>query len=179
MNSKTNLRDINSLKHYYSDGQAIWFACLVPDFDWFEKILSIKEIVEPVQTKIKKTTLMPSSISNSDKMLINKLKLNGIVRKYNFVIHTTNNYKVNLIVFEHRDKNIDVIMEHSCILSTDQDTVEQDFLKLVIETKSDINFEDDTQFNKDENFEIFSTAYTTAAQLYPEQVIKSHDKLKK
>lgn len=175
---KTYLKDLNSLKHYYSDGQPIWFACLIPHFDWFEKILSIEELVEPFKTKIIKTTLMPDQISNDDKFLINELNLRDVVRKYKFNLYLEPEYKVEVIVYEQRDKEICVLIERSFILDTVGECIEEDFMKLIIEMKSDFEFDDTTIFKKDENYELFKEIYNRAADIYPEEVIKAHDKLK-
>jgi len=179
MYNKSNVKDLNSLKHLYGEGQEIYFSCLVPKFDWFEKILSIENIIAPVKTTIIKHILIPDQINTEDKIINTKIGLNNVVRKYILHLNFSIAEKTLLTVYETRNSEIYIIIPHSYLISYSKKTIEEDFFKLVIETKADINFDDETEFFKDDNFEIFKNVYDEAKEKFPEEVIKSHDRYEK
>lgn len=173
MNS--NIKDLNSIKHIFSEGQDIWFSCLIPNFDWFEKVISIEEIVEPVKTKIIKHNLMPDQINNDDKFLIKKSQMSDIVRKYKLSLTLDINFNFKIVVYERRNKEVLIIVPEHYQMANSLKDIEYEFDKNVIETKAHMNEDDETTFKKDENYDLFKKAYKSASDKLPEEVIKAHD----
>jgi hypothetical protein len=174
----SNLKSLHSIQHVYSEGQEVWFSCLIPKFDWFEKILSIDEILEPIKVKITNHKLIPDPITQDDKIIIKKSGLGDVVRKFNLSVYLDIDYIVKIKVFEQRNKEIGIVIPHTHIISHHEDEVYNAFNHLVIQTKADIDFDSETTFKKDENYQIFKKAYEKASNEFPEEVIKAHDRYK-
>jgi len=174
-----NYKTLNSIRHVFSEGQEVYYSCLVHKFDWFEKIISIDEIVEPVKTTITEQKLIPDFISVEDKVIIEKLDLDNVVRKYMLITNFSNNKVSKSKVYEERNKEVTLVMENSHMVSHSIEENEEAFYQLVIQTKADIDFDSESKFNKDENYEIFKELYEKAADKFPEEVIRAHDRYKK
>ncbi len=176
MSSNKSLKNISQLNHQFNIGQEVYFSCLIPHFDWFDKKFTIKELLEPIKLKITKHHLMPEPIIKTDNILLKKLRISNIVRKYVFSISLEYDNNIKLIVFEDRNKQITVLHESNKIVSYDLSETEQEFMKLVISTKRDLEFDkEETIIVRDENFNRFLELYNEALELYPEEIIKLHD----
>lgn len=177
--SPNHFRNIFELRQKYSVGHEFYYSCLTTDFEWFEKKFSIVYLIEPIHLHISTQTIIPSNIDINDKFIITTLNTDKIIiRKYIMYIQLANMYDINFIVYESIDKSVLVIHESNFLLDTDLDEINVDFIRLVINTQREIeNFNDsDTFIVKDENYELFKRIYTNALNVYPEEIIKIHDK---
>ena len=168
-------RNISQLNHLFSIGQEVYYSCLIPDYDWFDKKFSINELIEPVKLEIMKHDLVPHPLSKSDDILIYKLKILNVVRKYFFHIGLEDDNSLKLIVYETINKEVVVLYETNKIITYDVNEMTELFMKRVIMTKRDIDFDSELIINNDDNYKRFVKLYTEAVELYPEEVIKLHD----
>ena len=176
MSSNKTLKNISQLSHLFDVGQEVYFSCLIPNFDWFDKKFSIKELIEPTQLKVTKHKLIPDKLDKSDNILISKLRISNIVRKYTFSISLEYDNNIKLIVYEDRNKEVTVLHESNKVIGYILEEVKTDFMKLVISTKRDLEYDkEETIIITDENFERFLELYSEAIELYPEEIIKIHD----
>lgn len=174
-----HLKDLHSIKHMFGEGQPLYYACLYPKYDWFDKEFSIEKIIEPTSTQITKTTIFPDHITNEDRFLLSRISFSNVARKYKMHIHLDIDEKFIADVYEDGNKEIMVIYENHVTVGQRKNEVEEDFYKMVISTKSDIEFDDETKIIKDDMFDTFRVIYNKASDIYPEEVIKNHDKQKK
>lgn len=171
--------DITGVKHMFDTNKKIYYACLYPKFEWFDKEFSITKLISPQQTTILKQTIFTDTIEKDDRFLLSRIGFNGVVRKYKLHIHLDNDEKFTADIFENKDKKAIVVYENYVTVGDTLDIVKHDFYKMVIQTKSDLGFDEETVVIDDENFKMFRLLYKDALELYPEEVIKTHDKLKK
>lgn len=171
-------RNIFELRQKYNVGQEIYYSCLTTDFEWFNKIFSIKYIIEPLLLHITKSSIMSTNITLEDKFIFTTLKETSVIRKYILYMELSNLYELELNVYEKIDKSIFVIHKSNFFLDTNYDIINMDFIRLIINTQRELeNFDSaETEIVYDDNYEIFKTIYQNILQLYPEEVIKMHDK---
>ena len=169
---KKILKTLSSVRHAFSEGQELWFSCLVTKFDCFDKKVSIDEIVEPTKTKIIKHELVPDQITKDDQLLIRKGKLNKIVRKYNLIIELDIGTTVDAIVYEQRNQEIGIVFQQTHLLGYRKKDIVDDFYKMVIDAKFSLEIIDDVSFEKNENFFKYKNAYNEAIEKFPEEIIK-------
>lgn len=173
------LHTISQLNHLFDVGQEVYYSCLIIDYEWFDKTLSIDELIEPIQLKITRHKLYPDQLLTSDNILISKMKISNIVKKYAFHIDLEQDNDLKMTVFEDRKKQVHIFHESNKIIGYSKDEVELEFMKLVISTKRDMEYDkEETKLTKDETYELFSELYKEAVELYPEEVIKIHDSQK-
>jgi len=174
--SSKHLKNLSALKHIFDIGQDVYFACLIPRYEWFNKEFTIESFVEPQQLKILKYTLMPDNITKTDSILVSKLKTQNVIRKYIFHITLEDTNNIKLIIFESRNKEITILHESNKIIGYSYNEVELDFIKLVMSTKRDLEFDkEETIVIKDEIYERFIELYLEYIDNYPEEIIKIHD----
>lgn len=94
------------------------------------------------------------------------------------VIELNNGEKFKSNLFENNKQEIVIVYEANVTIGVELNDVRESFYRKIIRVKSDLDFEG-TVIIHDENFEIFKALYTTAYDLYPEEVIKTHDKTEK
>ena len=170
-----SLNNISQLNHLFDVGQEVYYSCLIINYAWFDKTLSLDEIVEPTLTTITKHKLYPEQLQKSDNILISKMRISNIVRKYTFHIQLGDD-DIKMTVYEDRTKEIHILHESNKIIGYDKDEVNLEFMKLVISTKRDIEIDkEDTIIVNDINYELFQTLYAEAVEMYPEEIIKLHD----
>lgn len=160
----------------FDTGNHIYYACLYPSFDWFEKIFSIKRICEPQKVQITKQRIYPDTIEKDDRFFLSRIGFNNVARKYNMKIFMDNDEKFHADIFENSNKKAIIVYENHVTVGTSKDVVESDFHKMIIQTKADLEFDSETEVVVDDNFMLFRHLYNRAAELYPEEVIKMHDK---
>ncbi len=170
------LRNISQLNHLFDVGQDVYYSCLLINYDWFDKTLSIDELIEPIQLKVTRHKLYPSQLSKSDNILISKMKISNIVKKYSFHIDLEQDHDLKMTVYEDRKKEIHILHESNKIIGYSEEEVSYEFMKLVISTKRDMEYDkEETKLTKDETFELFTMLYNESVELYPEEIIKIHD----
>ncbi len=176
-NSK--IKDFQNIQQIFADGKSLWFACLTPHYNWFDKTFKIQEIILPVKTEIKTHTIIPSQISNVDRQLINKLAFYNIARKFDMVVYLKTDISFKAQVYENRDKEMIIIYENNIVIADNKTDVCEAFFKNVICIKAEINFDDVALcIIDDENFALFRDIYNAAVEKYPEEVIRTHGGLK-
>jgi len=175
MYSNKNLKSIGVLKHYFGIGQDVYYASLIPSFDWFENQYKIETIIEPIKTTITHYTLMPDSIMNSDKVLTNNLGITNIIRKYILNLTLEIGYDIELIVYEDRNKEIIILSDTNKIVNNDINKVLLDFIRLVFTTHKSINY-NSKEFTLiyDSNYKKFESLYNIFKEEYPDELIKIH-----
>jgi len=172
------LNNISQLNHLFDVGQKVYYSCLIIDYAWFDKTLSLEEIVEPTLTTITRHKLYPEHLQKSDNILISKMRISNIVRKYTFHIHLEDD-DIKMTVYEDRAKEIHILHESNKIIGYDKDEVTLEFMKLVISTKRDMEFDkEETIIVDDMNYDLFQSLYQDAIEMYPEEIIKLHDSKK-
>lgn len=177
LNKTLTLNDIN---HIYGIGQEVWFSCLIPKFNWFDKILSIDNIIEPTKTKIVNNKLIPTNLSSNDIIILKQTNNHdkNIVRKFILQLHLELGETIKIEVFEKNNKEIILIIPHTYLISFDYNSNRNDFYYLVIHTKADIEFDTETRFKNDKKYKLFKQSYEKAEHEFPEEVIRSHDRFK-
>jgi hypothetical protein len=171
------LKTINDVKHMFDINNSIFYACLYPKFDWFDKNLSIEKIIEPTKVRILKQSFFPSHIDNDDKFLLSEVGFKGVVRKYKLHLHLDNGESFISDVYENGKKEVVVVHENYVIIGQTKDIAELHFYKMVINTKSDLEFDSENiNVIEDNNFDVFKDLYLLAIELYPEEIIKRYDK---
>ena len=172
------LKNISQLNHMFDVGQEVYYSCLLLNFDWFDKKLTVEEIIEPTLMTVTRHKIYPDQLSKSDDILISKMKISNIVRKYSFHVYLGED-NIKMTVYEDRKKEIHLLHEANKIIGYDREEVDFEFMKLVISTKRDMDFDkEETIIVNDMNYELFVTLYKEATELYPEEVIKIHDSQK-
>ncbi len=171
--------DMNGVRHMFDTGMHLYYACLYPNFEWFEKEFSIKKLIEPQEVKVSRNLIYSSTIESSDKLVLTNAGFSGAVRKYDLHVYLDNDEKFTAALYENSQKEIIIVYNANVTVGTTLEAVKEDFYKKVIQVKSDLDFDDETVVIKDENFETFKGLYLVAAELYPEEVIKFHDKTQK
>ena len=157
----------------------IYYACLYPSFDWFEKIFAIKKLVEPQRVKITKQSIYPESIEKDDRFFLSRIGFSNVTRKYSMHIYMDNDEKFTAEIYENSDKKAIVVYENHVTVGSVKSVVEEDFHKMIIQSKADLEFDNETTVVDDDKFDLFRTLYKRAAEIYPEEVIKSHDNKQK
>ena len=176
MSNNKKFKNISELNHLFGVGQEVYFSCLIPKYDWFNKNFSILELIEPIQLKITKHKLIPDNLDKSDSIIISKLRMTEIIRKYIFNITLEYDNTIKLIVYEDRNKEITILHESNKIIGYFKDEVESEFMRLIITTKRNLEYDkEETIIISDENYERFLELYSEAIELYPEEIIKIHD----
>lgn len=171
--------DMSGVRRMFDTDMPLFFACLYPNFEWFEKEFSIAKIIEPQATKVLKNTIFPSSIENTDKFVLTSIGFNGAIRKYDLHVYLDNDEKFTAALFENNRHEIVIVYNSNVTVGSDIDDVREEFYRKIIRVKSDLDLDSDTILIRDENYEIFRGLYLVAAEMYPEEVIKTHDKLQK
>lgn len=169
--SSNSLRDVR-LK--YVDGKPIFFACLIPEFDWFKKEFSISKIFKPVKTKIIKQTLFNEKINDVDrrnKGLSIRGGINQITRKYNLHLYFDNSEKTVLSLFVNYNQKVLIKYETNVIVSENEDIVKRRFYKEIIRLQTELKLDNETTVIEDEEYQEFVDGYDFAITNYPEEVI--------
>ena len=171
--------DMNGVRHMFDTDMPLYYACLYPNFEWFNKEFSISKIIEPQSVTVIKNTIFQTTIESTDKFVLTSVGFNGAIRKYDLHVYLDNDEKFTAALFENNQKEIIIVYDANVTVGNAYDDVKEDFYKKVIRAKSDLDFDDETVVIKDENYETFRSLYLVASEMYPEEVIKTHDKLKK
>ena len=171
--------DMRGVKQMFDTNSQLCYACLYPKFEWFDKEFSIEKIIEPQYTLVTKLTIFPTAINNTDKFMLSEVGFGRVVRKYDMHVYLDNGEKFSAHLFENTSKEIIIAYENHVTVGTEYSEVKETFLRKIIGIKSDLDVESGTILIKDENFETFKSLYVIASELYPEEVIKTHDKSQK
>jgi hypothetical protein len=171
--------DMPSVKHMFGTNTRLCYACLYPKFEWFDKEFSIEKLIEPNYAVVTKLDIFPAAIDTSDKFLLSSIGFDRVVRKYNMVVELDNDEKFTTNLFENNKEEIILVHENNVTVGVEFDDVKETFYRKIIRIKSDLDFEGGTVLIRDENFETFKNLYSVAYELYPEEVIKTHDKTEK
>ena len=169
------LKNKTQLRHLFDVGQEVFYSCLIIHYEWFSKTLLIEELVEPTKLKVLRHKLYPDQLTKSDSILIQKMNLSNIINKYKFYIELEEKNDIKMTIFEDRKKEIHVLHESNKIMGYNEIEVTKEFIRLLISTKRDMDFDlDETILIEDEIFELFETLYSEAIEEYPEEAIKIH-----
>jgi hypothetical protein len=169
------IKNISQLNQLFDVGQKVYYSCLIINYAWFDKTLSLEEIVEPIITTIIRHKLYPANLQKSDNILISNIGISNIIRKYDFYIYLEED-DIKMTIYEARSKEIYILHESNKIIGYDKDEVQFEFMKLVISTKRDIDNDiENTIILNDMNYELFQSLYQEAVEMYPEEIIKSHN----
>ena len=163
--SDQRFSSIVDIRHMFDVGQRIYYACLYPKYDWFEKTFSIKKIIEPTLTKIIGNQIYPDTMNQDDRFITAHSGFKNVIRKFKMY--------VDLDIVERFA--VDIYENHVTIGFT-QENIEEDFYKILISIKPEIDSDLDTIIIEDLKFDIFKKLYNDACDKYPEKIIKYHDK---
>ena len=169
---------MHSVRQMFDTDMRLCYACLYPKFEWFDKEFSIEKLIEPQYALVTDQSIFPEVIDNADKFLLSSIGFDGVIRKYCMVVELDNGEKFKSSLFENSKREIVLVHENHVTVGTNLNDVRETFYRKIIRVKSDLDF-DGTVIIHDENFEIFKSLYTVAYDLYPEEVIKTHDKTQK
>lgn len=168
---------LKKIKSTFKAGNKIYYSCIYPEFEWFDKKFSIKKIITPTRFTIIQNTIMNDYINNEDRFLLSRLAFSGAIRKYKMTILLSNEDEFNIDIFENTHKQSIMLYEQHIIIGHNKKNVLEDFYKLTIYLKADIDFDKShTTIINDSNFILFRKLYLLASDMYPEEVIKSYDK---
>lgn len=168
---------LKQIEKTFKTGNHIYYACIFPEFEWFDKKFSIKKLLTPKKYTILNNILQNDYINNDDRFLLSRMTFTGAIRKYKMVVILTDEIDFSIDIFENTNKDVIILYENHIIIDKNKKDVLNDFYKLIISLKSDIDFnKDHTKIVKDSNFMLFKELYLKASDIYPEEVIKSHDK---
>ena len=173
------LKNINSVRHMFNTGNHIYFSCLYPKYDWFDKGFSINKIIVPLKVKILNQTIFPDIITKEDRVFLFNRGFNDVIRKYKNHVYLDNGEKFTIDIFEFSHKTIVTVTDKYVNVGESKNSVEIDFYKSIIQLKLDLEFDKETEITFDDNFETFKLLYGQAIEMYPEEVIKIHSKQKK
>ena len=169
-----NFKSLSNIRHVLSEGQEIWFACLVINYEWVENILDIEEIIEPMQVVITNQMLVQSHMLKEDNFLIRQYGLNDVIKKYDLILYFNIGISVKANVFEQQNQEFRIIFPRMHFISYRKNDIEKEFYQTVIKVKNEIDLKKKkhTEIKQNEEFEIFKKAYNDAIEKYPEEVIK-------
>ena len=85
--TSNNLREA---RQRFVEGKSIYYACLVPGFDWFKKEFSISKIFEPVKTKITQQIIFNAHIDDKDRIDLSPKCISQVTRKYHLHLYFDN-----------------------------------------------------------------------------------------
>lgn len=168
--------DMHGVRQMFDTNQQLFYACLYPKFEWFDKEFSIEKLIEPQCVTITNISIFPSVIDNTDKFLLHNTDFGRVLRKYEMHVYIDNGEKFVVHLFENTAKEIIALYENNVTIGIDYNEVREIFLRKIIRIKSDLDVDIGAIIVQDKNFEIFKSLYMFALELYPEEVIKTHDK---
>ena len=177
MSLSSILTNISQIDRVFTIDQEIYFSCIIPSFDWFEKEFKIKDILEPTLLKIKNINFKPSLIDQNDRIIISQLTNHpsNIIKKYILTLSLELDYTMDLIIYESKTNNIEIVYESNKTIDYSKTIITSNFLKLAISTKKDLDFDiSETKIIKDDNFNQFMYYYTKAVDILPEEIIKNY-----
>lgn len=173
-----NSETLSNIKDRFNIGQTIFYGCISPEYDWFTHEFKIKKIIKPEQFEIIYVNTQYAPIDIDDRNLLSRLSFN-IIRKYHIELTLKSDYnedKTIVDVYENKDNETIMIFESHVVVSDDETDAIDLFYKLVVEIKSEIDFDSvTTKVIKDKKFKLFRDYYNQAVEIYPEEVIKQHD----
>jgi len=162
------------IRHKICIGQQLFYACLVPEFKWFNKEFSILRIVAPCKGTIKKCKIYPDTITTVDRSLLPKNTYHKVLRKYKLDVYLDNDETFSASIFELMHEKIVVIPEKHIFVYETIDSIRKEFNKLLIYITVSLNSDPDTTILKNDNFKIFKQLYDETTENYPEEIIKNH-----
>lgn len=174
--SNQHFSSIDDIEQMFDVGQRIYYACLYPKYDWFEKTFSIKKIIEPTLTKIIGNQIYPDTMNQDDRFITAHSGFKNVIRKFKMYVDLDIVERFAVDIYENINKEILIVYENHVTIGFTQENIEEDFYKSLISIKPEIDSDLDTIIIKDLKFDIFTKLYNDACDKYPEKIIKYHDK---
>jgi hypothetical protein len=169
--------DMQSVKQQLFDtGVSFFYSCIFTKYEWFEKEFSIEKLIEPKLVTVVEHSIHQDVLENTHTFLSTTTGFTDIIRKYAVCMVLDNGENLNLSLYENIKGNIIVVYLSNVTLGFSLSETQELFYKKIIQIKIDLGFDHETVIIKNKNFNTFKKLYNVAFDLYPEDVIKKHDK---
>lgn len=170
------IKNLSNIPHFFGTGNFLYYACLYPKFDWFDKEFSIKQIIEPTKLRILNYMIVPSIVDKDDRFNLLKYDLKNVVRKYILTVYLEKDIKFISTIFEAINKSFLISNDkHIIIDNISKEVVNVPFYRLVMKTKLELD-RSGVKIIRDNNFEYFKELYSYGKDAYPEELIKLQSK---
>jgi len=158
----------------FIEGRSIFYACIVPNYDWFKKEFSITKIFEPISTRILSHKIINSHIDDADRsdLATSKFDISRVIRKYQFHVYFENSEKTVLSLFVHIDQTVLIKYEPNVMLG-DEHIVKKKFYKELISLQNKLQHDDESVIVEDVEFKEFVNAYENIVMYHPEEIIRN------